>query len=123
LYLIGRTWRGTAVAEFSGVAFTGSVSEPWQVTDPGWGNSPDDLYAALEDAAGRMAVEVNPDPGAVNVADWTQWRIPLKEFTGADVTSIKKMYIGVGDGDNPQPNGTGRIYIDDICVVRSAPTE
>ena len=31
-----------------------------------------------------------------------------------DVAAIKKMIIGVGRRDDPQPGGTGRIYIDDI---------
>jgi len=34
---------------------------------------------------------------------------------------IKKIYIGVGDRDNPQPDGAGRIYVDDIIVTKPAP--
>ena len=33
----------------------------------------------------------------------------------------KKMAIGVGDRQNPQPGGTGKIYIDDICLTKRMP--
>jgi len=31
---------------------------------------------------------------------------------------VKKMYIGVGDRKAPAANGSGRIYIDDIRVIK-----
>jgi hypothetical protein len=31
---------------------------------------------------------------------------------------MKKMYIGVGDRANPAKGGTGRIYIDDIGLLK-----
>ena len=86
-------------------------------------NSPDDLYITLRDSSGRIGVAVNPDPMAVNVDQWTQWQIPLSQFStaGVNVSAVKRMYIGVGDRNNPQPNGEGEIYIDDICLTRRMP--
>jgi hypothetical protein len=31
------------------------------------------------------------------------------------------MVIGVGDRKNPQPGGTGRIYLDDIRLTKQLP--
>jgi len=38
-----------------------------------------------------------------------------------DVTAIRKMIIGVGDRDNPQMGGKGRLYIDDIQILKRMP--
>jgi hypothetical protein len=122
LYMIGNTGRGNSTAEFSGIAFTGSVSGEWQVTDAEWGNAPDSFYVAVEDTPGRIAVAVHPGSSLVNAMDWTQWRIPLSDFAdmGVDLTAIRKLYIGIGDRGNPQPAGKGLIHIDNIRVVREA---
>jgi len=40
---------------------------------------------------------------------------------GVDVASAKKVFIGVGDRDNPQHGSTGRIYIDDIRLTKRIP--
>ena len=114
----------TTTAEFSGVSMMGDVTGAWQVADIPWlhpGNWPDDFYVALQDSAGKIAVAVHPDPAILVLTDWAQWKIPLSQFAadGVDPKSIKRMYIGVGDRDNPQPSGSGRIWIDDIRVIRS----
>ena len=111
------------LAEFSGISTSGGVSGQWQNAEIGIdhpGNSQDDLYVALQDSANRLHVVVHPDPGAVLISDWTEWRIPLSDFSGAglNLAAIKKMYIGVGDRNNPQPDGAGLLYIDDIRVVK-----
>jgi len=108
-------------AEFSDIALTGGVSGLWQVAEIGVdhpGNSQDDLYVALEDSAGKVAVVPHPDPEAVLSTDWTEWKIPLSEFTGVDATRVKKLYLGVGNRTNPTPNGDGQLYIDDIRVMK-----
>ena len=43
-------------------------------------------------------------------------RIPLSDFTGVNPAKVKKLYIGVGDRENPTADDTGSIYIDDIWV-------
>jgi len=110
-------------AEFSAVTIAGDVSDSWEavgINAKAGRNAPAPLYVALEDAAGILATVVHPDPAAVNIAGWTQWRIPLSEFAaaGVDVRMVARMYLGVGDRDNPQPGDTGRIYIDDIHVIK-----
>jgi len=79
-------------------------------------NSPDRLYVALEDSKGKVGVAVYPNSSHVALATWTRWEIPLSEFSaaGVNLTLVEKMYLGVGDRDNPTPGGTGRVLIDDI---------
>jgi hypothetical protein len=83
---------------------------------------------AIEDSAGQIAVVTHPDANAVLTTEWQEWLIPLADLksAGVNVAAVKKMYIGVGDRDNPstslgagpQPGGTGKIYIDDIRLTR-----
>ncbi len=112
-------------AEFSNVASTGATGQ-WQVAeigdDPQPGNSPDQLYVAIQDSSNKTGVVVHPDPAAVNINEWTEWKIPLTDF-GVNETRVKTLFIGVGDRDNPTPDGAGVIYIDDIRVTRPEPAE
>jgi len=87
------------------------------------GNDPDSLYVGIEDKAGRIAVMTHPDDDAVLTTEWQIWHVPLMDMraAGVDLTSVLKMYIGVGDRDNPQPGGAGLIYIDDIQVINQMP--
>jgi len=110
-------------ATFSGVRITGGVTSPWQVAEIGVdqpGNSPDDLYVAIEDSGGAAAVVVHPDPAAVNATAWTEWRIPLGMLAGVDLSQVRKMCIGVGGRNGPALDGAGRIYIDDIHIYKEA---
>lgn len=110
----------SAVAEFSEVTTTGNVSGSWQAQAIGGvqpANSRADLYVVLQDAANRTAAAKYPD--GVIVTDWTQWDIPAGSFVGLNMAAIKKMTIGIGDRDNPQPDGTGLVYIDDIRVIQA----
>ena len=77
-------------------------------------NSPDTLYLTLVDSANKSKTIVHPDPKATCVADWTQWRIPLKDLAGVNAAAIKKMTIGIGSRSSPKAGAAGRIYIDDI---------
>ena len=78
------------------------------------------LYAVVEDSAGKTAVAVHPDPAAVNAAAWTEWKIPLGSLTGVNLAKVKKLYIGVGDRNAPAADGSGRLYLDDIRVTKTA---
>jgi hypothetical protein len=49
---------------------------------------------------------------------WTQWKIPLSSFPGVDLHQVRKMSIGVGGREFSIPPGTGRIYFDDIRVLK-----
>ncbi len=86
-------------------------------------NGPGQLYLSIEDDAGLISVINHPDTDAVLAADWQQWSIPLADLiaAGIDVTAIRKLNIGVGDLDNPQPDNIGIIYVDDIRVIQLNP--
>jgi hypothetical protein len=77
-------------------------------------NSADPFYVALEDSAGNRKDIAHPNPAALTVNDWQQWRIPLADFTDVDMTAIKIMYIGAGNPAGNQPGGTGLVRVDDI---------
>ena len=108
------------VAEFSDVTTTGSVTGTWQATDLGIemdsGNDAEPLYVAVEDGSGRIKVVNRDDPAAAQAHDWQEWNIDLKEFSsaGVNLSSVRKMYIGVGNKATPQTGGKGTLYIDDI---------
>ena len=118
---------GSAVtsAIFSGVEVTGAVSDQWQSADIGRAqptNCSDSLYVIIEDDDGRVGRVVHPDSEAVNATKWTEWRIPLDTFGRTRFDRIKKIYIGVGSRSATTPNGFGRIYIDDIRLLKSEPS-
>ncbi len=106
---------------FSDIKTTGGVSGSWQVADVGIahpGNDPDTLYVALQDSAGKVAVVNDPDAQAVLSATWTAWNIPTSSFTGINLGAIKKMYIGVGNRNAPKASGHGKLFFDDIRVIK-----
>ncbi len=114
----------TTIAEYTGAATTGGVTGSWQDAwigdDPDRTNGTAALYAVVEDSAGKSAVITHPDPAAVNVTAWTEWKIPLTSLTGVNPAKVKKLYLGVGDRKAPAADGSGRIYIDDIRVTKPA---
>jgi hypothetical protein len=81
-------------------------------------NSRAPLYVALEDSAKQVAAVVHPDPAVVTATKWIEWKIPLSSFAGVNAAKVKKLYLGVGDRQNPAADGTGRIYIDDIQLAK-----
>jgi hypothetical protein len=103
--------------QFDGIKTSGGVSGQWQgaVIDSPRYNSPQNLYVVLEDGSKSAVVS---DPAAVNVADWTEVKIPLSQFTGVSLSKIKKMTIGVGDRKATTDGGTGMLFIDDIRVIK-----
>jgi len=105
----------TCTAEFSDVTINGTVTGDWQSQDIGiQSNIAEQLYVALQDGAGNSAVVKHPDPTATTINIYTEWNIPLADFTGVNLQAVKKMIIGVGDRTNTQPGGSGTLYIDDI---------
>ncbi len=104
--------------QFDGIKTTGSVTGAWQgaaISSPLY-NSPQNLYVALQDSAGKMAVATNAT--AVNSATWIEVQMPLSSFTGVSMTKVKKLFIGVGDRNSPAADGTGMLFIDDIRVIK-----
>jgi hypothetical protein len=80
------------------------------------GNAPETLYVAVEDSTGQVRVTTHPNPEALQRAAWQQWNIALTQFSGVNLASVKKMYLGVGNRSNPQAGGSGKLYIDDIRI-------
>lgn len=83
-------------------------------------NGPDALHVVLEDNGGHVETIVHSDSDVVLATTWLEWSIPLTDLSaaGVDVTAIRKMDIGVGSPSNPEQGGTGRIYVDDIRVIK-----
>jgi len=95
--------------------------------DPENGSS-DQLYVTLKDSQGRTAtVAYDADPGHLTEPIWHEWNIDLQQFSGIDLTQVAGICLGVGDRGNPQPGGTGMLYIDNVrlypsrCVGTQAP--
>jgi hypothetical protein len=112
---------GACVADLSDVTATGSVTGQWTVADIGGenpANTPDTMYIVVTDSANRSKVITHPNAKATCVADWTQWRIALKDFTGVNMASVKKMVIGFGNRSSTTAGGAGTLYIDDIQYGR-----
>ena len=76
------------------------------------------LYVAIEDSAATKVVVTHPDTTIVTKTAWTEWQVPLGSFTGVNAAKVKKLYLGVGDRASPKAGGAGRLYIDDIRVVK-----
>ncbi|MCJ7779076.1 MAG: hypothetical protein MUP16_12280, partial [Sedimentisphaerales bacterium] len=77
-------------------------------------NSAQSLYVALQNVTGTPLVVVYDNPAAIQAANWQEWRIDLTRFAGISLSSIKKMYIGVGNRTTPSAGSTGKLYIDDV---------
>jgi regulation of enolase protein 1 (concanavalin A-like superfamily) len=98
---------------FSNVTVQGTASSLFTTsTDIGVQvNDPAPLYVAIQSGAAPVAVQHPDGAAAVLTGEWTEWRIPLAEFTGVDLTQVGKIVIGVGD---KTPGGTGKLFIDDV---------
>jgi len=105
----------TCEAKFSNVQTTGTVTGQWQSQDIGiLSNNPESMYVAVANSTGMPAVVYHDDPGATQIDTWTEWNIPLTDFTGVNLRAINKLSIGVSDKNNPQAGGSGVMYFDDI---------
>ncbi|HCO93134.1 MAG TPA: hypothetical protein DIU00_04150 [Phycisphaerales bacterium] len=107
----------TCEAKFSGVQTTGTVTGQWQSQDIGISsNSAESMYIAIGNSAGASAIVYNDDPAPTQTDTWTEWVINLNQLSdqGVNLADVDNISIGLGDRDNPQPGGSGKIYIDDI---------
>ena len=80
---------------------------------------------ASANAAERMYVALNggtpvynADPKAAQKAGWTEWVIDLSAFQGVTLTNVNTITIGFGTKGSPAAGGTGKVYFDDIRLVR-----
>jgi hypothetical protein len=85
-------------------------------------NSEHLMYLTLEDAAGQ-SFSVETFAHACQSDSWRQWTIVLGQFSdgGVDLTSVKKITIGLGDSDGTGSAQEGddrdHIYIDQIILI------
>ncbi len=106
---------------FDNVSTTGKIGATAANQDVGiTSNSAEKLYLAVEDSAGGLGVVTHVDPAATQIDQWWTMKVPLLAFSdaGVDVADANKLYIGVGDVDNPTAGGSGTIRIDSIKVVK-----
>jgi hypothetical protein len=126
LALTAHNANATCTAKFSNVTITGTVGPQWADQDIGIAsNAPEPLYVAVSNATGQPAVVVNPDPNAATTTTWTQWVIPLSEFSdqGINLTNVDTLAIGLGTrGNMTVPGGSGEMYFDDIRLYRPSTT-
>ena len=78
------------------------------------------MYLVLEDTSGQSFRIEHPYTHACQSDSWRQWSIALGLFSdgGVDLTSVKKITIGLGDGTVSGQDGEDRdhIYIDQIIL-------
>jgi len=78
------------------------------------GNTPESIYVALEDSTSKVAVVTHPDTSLSARSGWTEWLIPYSDLADINLNSVRTMYIGIGDRNNPTAGGTGAIFVDDV---------
>jgi PA14 domain/Concanavalin A-like lectin/glucanases superfamily len=126
LALTAHNANATCTAQFSNVTMTGTVGAQWADQDIGIAsNAPEPLYVAISNAGGQPAVVTNPDPNAATTTTWTQWVIPLSQFSdqGINLTNVDTLAIGLGTrGNTTVPGGSGKMYFDDIRLYRPTAT-
>ena len=115
----------TCQAKFSNVTITGNVTGQWMNQDIGiLSNDPEPLYVAVSNSTGAPAVVYNDDPAAAQVDTWTEWVIPLSDFSGQGIslTNVDKIAIGLGTrGNTTVAGGSGKMFFDDIHLNQPAP--
>ena len=103
-------------AVFSNVTISGTGGDQsWSAQDIGIPiNDPQPMYVFLNGNAN--AAIYHDDANASLISNWTEWNIPLQSFAdkGVDLTNVNSLGIGIGERENPQADGEGRVYIDDI---------
>ncbi len=78
------------------------------------------FYVKVEDSMGRGYKVLHPFAHAPQAREWYEWTIDLQQFAAAsvDLTSVRKLVIGVGDGTQSQQSTADKdhdmIYIDSI---------
>jgi hypothetical protein len=81
-------------------------------------NAPEPMYVILNGSA----TVYNGDPAAAQTGEWTEWTIDLQEFAsqGVDLTNVNSISIGLGDKNNAQAGGSGKIFLDHVALYRPA---
>ncbi len=72
------------------------------------------MYVALN----GTAVVYHDNPAATQLIGWNEWVIDLQAFAGVNLTNINTITIGLGTKNSPAAGGTGKMYFDDIRLIR-----
>ena len=116
----------TCEAKLSGVKTTGTVSAQWQSQDIGISsNSAEAMYIVVGNSTGAPAIVYHDETAPTQIDAWTEWVIPTQVFAdqGINLADVDNISIGLGDRNNPQPGGSGKIFIDDIRLYGPRNTE
>ncbi len=116
----------SAAAEFSEVKVVNpDGSKPWQMAEIGVdqpvGNDAAPLYLVVEDGTGATKILEHPDGNILQSGDWQAWDIAFSELSPLNLSNIKKVSVGVGDRNNLQAGGQGKLYIDDLRLKKTYP--
>ncbi|UCF14461.1 MAG: LamG domain-containing protein [Phycisphaerales bacterium] len=101
LTLAKRDWTSQGVTKLS-LWFRGDTA-----------NAAERMFVALN----GNAVVYHDDASVTQITGWTEWVIDLTAF-GIDLTNVNTITIGFGTKNSPAAGGTGRMYFDDIRLVR-----
>ncbi len=79
-------------------------------------NSPEKMYVALN----GNAVVYNEDLAAAQKGGWNRWIIDLQAFAnqGVNLANVNTISLGFGTKGSPAAGGTGKVFFDDIKLVR-----
>jgi hypothetical protein len=71
------------------------------------------MYISLEDAAGKSCTVEHPQRHACQSDSWRQWSVALGLFSdgGVDLTAVKKITLGLGDGTDSGQDPADRDHI------------
>ena len=112
----------TCEATFSNVTITGNAGMQWMNQDIGiLANAAEPLYVSLSNANAAPVVTAHDNPDAATITEWIEWVIDLQAFAdqGVNLADVDKIAIGLGaTGDPAATGGSGRIFIDDIRLIR-----
>ncbi|MHC4440444.1 MAG: LamG domain-containing protein [Planctomycetota bacterium] len=105
---------------------TSNGTGPWVNQDVGLtSNEAEPMYVTISNNNGTTGTvyyddNQNIDPQATLIDTWTEWNIDLKDFLdqGIDLSNVDSITIGIGDKDNPQPGGSGKMFFDDIRLYK-----
>jgi hypothetical protein len=113
-------WHSTAGGDWETPASWGTA-----LVVPASAGGTDRLYVTLRDAANHTGTVAYPQADILMAKQWFEWPIPLSDFAaaGVNLSTVRKMSIGVGDRANPAAGGSGPLFIDDIYLTRPAPKE
>jgi hypothetical protein len=84
-------------------------------------NLPETCYVALQDSAGKIKAISNPALSVMVTGHGEGWSTPLSQFTGINLSNVRKLIVGIGDRNAPKTGGKGKLNIDDVRLTRVAP--